>query len=217
VRAVNLLPGGEANQGRKVPPLPVLVGCIGTVLVTAVIAVLFLSASAGVAKKQRALDRIQAEYAAIPAPAAASPVVAELPQQRQTRITALATALGQRVAWDRLLREVSQVVPSDVWLLTLNALAPAVNLTATATPGSGAPLPQGFVITGCTYSQDSVARFLARLSVVPDLDSMTLGKSASSGATVAAGAAGATAGGGCPGGMFTFTLQGNVHTAGASS
>lgn len=218
MRAVNLLPGDAASQGRKVPPLPVLVGCVGTVLVTAVIAVLFLSASAGVAKKQQALDHIQAEYAAMPAPAAASPVVAQLPQERQTRITALATALGQRVAWDRLLREVSQVVPSDVWLLTLNALAPAVNVTAATTPG-GKALPQGFVITGCTYSQDSVARFLARLSVVPDLDSMTLGKSASSGATAGAGAAGATAnaGGNCPAGMFTFTLQGNVRTAEAPS
>jgi Tfp pilus assembly protein PilN len=215
VRAVNLLPGGEANQGRKVPPLPVLVGCIGTVLVTVVIAVLFLSASAGVAKKQHALDRIQAEYAAMPAPAAASPVAAQLPQQRQTRITALAAALGERVAWDRLLREVSQVVPSDVWLLTLNALAPAANSASTAAAGAAAPLPQGFVITGCTYSQASVARFLARLSVVPDLDSMTLGKSASSDAAAAGG--GAAGGGSCPGGMFTFTLQGNVHSAGASS
>jgi Tfp pilus assembly protein PilN len=198
----------------------VLVGCVGTVLVTAVIAVLFLSASAGVAKKQRALDQIQAEYAAMPAPAAASPVLAQLPQQRQTRIAALATALGQRVVWDRLLREVSQVVPSDVWLLTLNALAPALNSAATATAGADKPLPQGFVVTGCTYSQPSVARFLARLSVVPDLDSMTLGKSTSSGAGAAgtpAGGSGAPAGGSCPAGMFTFTLQGNVRTAGTSS
>jgi Tfp pilus assembly protein PilN len=195
----------------------VLVGCVGTVVVAAVMAVLFLSASAGVAKKQQALDHIQAQYSAMPAPAAASPVVAQLPQERQTRITALATALGQRVAWDRVLREVSQVVPSDVWLLTLTALAPAVNVAAATTAGSGQPLPQGFVITGCTYSQDSVARFLARLSVVPDLDSMTLGKSASSGADAAAGAAGATAGGTCAAGMFSFTLQGNVHTAGAPS
>jgi Tfp pilus assembly protein PilN len=194
----------------------VLVGCVGTVLVTAVIAVLFLSASAGVAKKQRALDQSQAEYAAMPAPAAASPVIAQLPQQRQTRIAALATALGQRVAWDRLLREVSQVVPSDVWLLTLNALAPAVN-SASTTAGPDKPLPQGFVVTGCTYSQASVARFLARLSVVPDLDSMTLGKSTSSSVAGGAGAAGAAAGGSCPAGMFTFTLQGNVRTAGTSS
>jgi Tfp pilus assembly protein PilN len=208
VRAVNLIPKDAATEGRTMPPLPVLVGCVGTVLVTGLIAVLFLSASAGVAKKQQALDRIQAQYAAMPAPAAASPAAAELPQQRQPRIAALATALGQRVAWDRLLREVSQVVPGDVWLLTLNAVAPALQPPAAPTGGPAA-LPQGFTVTGCTYSQDSVARFLARLSLVPDLDGMTLGKSASSGP--------GAGGGNCPAGMFAFTLQGNVRTPGASS
>ncbi len=212
MRAVNLLPGDEANQGRKVPPLPVLVGCIGTVVISALLAVMFLSASAGVAKKQRALEQVQAEYAAIPAPAPASPVVAELPQQRQTRVTALSTVLGQRVAWDRLLREVSQVVPSDVWLVTLNALAPSIAPSSAATPAGGAAPQQSFMVTGCTYSQDSVARFLSRLSVVPDLTSMTLGKSESSDS----GGGGGGGGGQCPTGMFTFILQGAVRAAGAS-
>jgi Tfp pilus assembly protein PilN len=203
VRAVNLLPGDQADQGRKVPPLPVLAGCVGAVLVSALLAVMFLSASSGVAKKQQALDQIQAEYAALPAPVAASPVVTELPQQRQTRVTALATVLGQRVAWDRLLREVSQVVPSDVWLINLNALAPSISPAASAAP------PESFMVTGCTYSQDSVARFLARLSVVPDLVGMTLGKSSTD-------SGGAGGGGQCPPGMFTFILQGAVKAAGAS-
>jgi Tfp pilus assembly protein PilN len=209
VRAVNLLPGDAASQGRKVPPLPVLAGCIGTVLISAVLAMMYLSASAGVAKKQRALEQVQAAYAAIPAAASPSPVVAELPKQRQTRVTALATVLGQRVTWDRLLREVSQVVPSDVWLLNLNALAPSLAPANTA----GSAAQQGFVVTGCTYSQDSVARFLARLAVVPDLSNMTLGKSESS----ASGGGGAGSGGQCPPGMVTFTLQGGVRAAGASS
>ncbi len=212
MRAVNLLPGDEANQGRKVPPLPVLVGCIGTVVISALLAVMFLSASAGVAKKQSALEQVQAQYAAIPAPTPASPVVAELPQQRQTRVTALSTVLGQRVAWDRLLREVSQVVPSDVWLVTLNALAPSIAPAAAATPAAGAAPPQSFMVTGCTYSQDSVARFLARLAVVPDLSDMTLGKSESSDS-----GGGGGGGGQCPTGMFTFILQGGVRAAGASS
>ena len=211
MRAVNLLPGGEANQGRKVPPLPVLVGCVGTVLISALLAVMFLSASAGVAKNQRTLEQIQAQYAALPVPAPASPVVAELPQQRQTRVTALATVLGQRVAWDRLLREVSQVVPSDVWLVTLNALAPSIAPASTTTPAAGAATQQSFMLTGCTYSQDSVARFLARLSVVPDLTGMTLGKSSASDT-----GGGSGGGGQCPTGMVTFTLQGAVRAAGAS-
>lgn len=210
MRAVNLLPRDDAGHGRKIPPLPVLAGCVGTVVVAALTAVLFLSASAGVANKQHALERAQAELAAIPAPVPAAPVVAQLPQQRQTRITALSTALGQRVAWDRLLREVSQVVPNDVWLVTMNALAPSL----APAPVAGAPTTgtqQGFTVTGCTYSQDSVARFLARLSIVPDLTAMTLGKSAST-------ESGSSGGGGlCPTGMFTFTLQGGVRAAGATS
>jgi hypothetical protein len=74
-------------------------------------------------------------------------------------------------------------------------------------------LPTGFVVTGCTYSQDSVARFLARLDVVPDLSDMTLGKSASDGG----GSSGSGTSSICPQGMFTFTLQGNVRAAGATS
>jgi Tfp pilus assembly protein PilN len=208
MRAVNLLPGDDAAQGRNVPPLPVLVGCVGTVLVTALLAVMFLSASSGVAAKRTALQRMQAEYALLPAPVPDSPVVAKLPEERQTRVTALATVLGQRVAWDRLLREVSQVVPSDVWLVTLNALAPSLAPASAAAPAPGTTAAQGFTVTGCTYSQDSVARFLARLAVVPDLSGMTLGKSASSD-----GGGGGT----CPNGMFTFTLQGGVRTSGAAS
>jgi Tfp pilus assembly protein PilN len=208
MRAVNLLPADQADQGRKVPPLPVLAGCVGAVLISALLAVMFLSASSGVAKKQQALEQIQAEYAALPAPVPASPVVADLPTQRQTRVTALTTVLGQRVAWDRLLREVSQVVPSDVWLVNLTALAPSIS-PASASPASGGAAPQSFVVTGCTYSQDSVARFLARLSVVPDLDGMTLGRSSTD-------TGGGGGGGQCPTGMFTFTLQGAVKAAGAS-
>jgi Tfp pilus assembly protein PilN len=208
MRAVNLLPGDQADQGRKVPPLPVLVGCVGAVVISALLAAMFLSASSGVAKKQQALERIQAEYAALPAPVPPSPVVAALPQQRQTRVTALTTVLGQRVAWDRLLREVSQVVPSDVWLVNLTALAPSISAPA---PAAGGEPAQSFMVTGCTYSQDSVARFLARLLVVPDLSGMTLNKSSTDSGTGGGG------GGQCPKGMFTFTLQGAVRAAGASS
>jgi len=207
MRAVNLLPK-DVSDGRKRPPLPVLAGCVGAVLVTALLAVLFLSASSSVAKQRRALLDAQAQFAALPTPPAPSAVAAQLPKQRQTRVAALATALGERVAWDRLLREVSQVVPSDVWLVTLNAVSPT--LAPAPAPGTA---PTGFVISGCTYSQESVARFLARLDVVPDLTGMTLGKSQAAG-----GSAGSTGtDGSCPPGMFSFSLVGSVRGGGASS
>jgi Tfp pilus assembly protein PilN len=212
MRAVNLLPKEDAGDGKKVPPLPILVACVGSVLVGAVLAMMFLSANSKVAAQRSALAKVQAEYNAIPAPPPPSPVVKDLPQQRTTRVTALAGALGQRVVWDRLLREVSQVVPSDVWLVTLTAKSPTLAVPGgRGAPTPGTVLPDGFIATGCTYSQDSVARFLARLQLVPDLGDMTLGKSASN----SVGSGDATV---CPQGMFTFTLNGNVRvTSGAAS
>jgi Tfp pilus assembly protein PilN len=207
MRAVNLLPGQDSGES-KAPPVPIIAACLGSVLVVAVLAMMFLSASSQVAHQRTALQRLQAEYAAIPAPPAPSPVVAELPQQRQNRTTALATVLGQRVAWDRLLREVSQVVPSDVWLTTLNAQAPS---TTAASRGTSITPVQGFTVDGCTYSQDSVARFLARLALVPDLSGVTLAKSASSSTS------GTTSSGTCPPKMISFQFQGSVRAAGASS
>jgi Tfp pilus assembly protein PilN len=216
MHAVNLLPRDESSEGRRGPALPVLVGCVGLVLVAALLAFMYISGSAKVAKQRTALQQATAEYEAIPAPAPPPAIDKELPQEKQQRVAALASALGQRVAWDRILREVSEVVPSDVWLTNLNAQSP-LNTTATAAPTPGV-LPTGFVVQGCTYSQASVARFLARLELVPDLDQMTLGRSqGGSGATASATNNSPAGGSSCPGDMFTFTLQGNVRIGGSSS
>jgi len=209
MRAVNLLPRDDGGQGRKLPPVPVLVACGGAVVVTALLALMFMSASSQVATQRQALRDARAEYAAIPAPPPKSPLATQLPQEHATRVTALATVLGQRLAWDRLLREVSQVVPNDVWLTTLNAAAPTVT-----PPSPAGTLGQEFIVDGCTYSQPSVARFLARLQVVPDLQNVSLAKVLSAGNVADAST---TAVGSCPKGTVTFTLQGDLRTAGAAS
>jgi Tfp pilus assembly protein PilN len=201
VRAVNLLPRDE-SQGRGLPSPPVLVACGGTVLLTAALAVMFLSASSTVGKRRQALADAQVRLAAVPAPAPPSPIVASLPQQRQERVTALAAVLSQRIAFDRILREVSQVVPSDVWLESLGASAPLQ-----AAPGAVAPtttgLPTGFTISGYTYSQEAVARFLARLEVVPDLVEVTL--NTSGGTKIGTRS------------VVQFTISANVRAPGATS
>ena len=89
MRAVNLLPRDLTGDGRKAPPGPVIAGCVGVVLATALLAVLFLSASGDVASKKRQLAAVQAQYAAMPAPPTPSAAVKELPQTKATRVTAL--------------------------------------------------------------------------------------------------------------------------------
>jgi Tfp pilus assembly protein PilN len=165
MRAVNLLPRDETRGGRQGRPIPALVACFGTVVATAVIAAMFLSASSKVGQQRTALEGLKAELAATPPPAPAPPQAAsegQLPQEKTQRIAALATVLSQRIVWDRVLRELSQVLPEDVWLTSLAATAPVT--------GTGS----AFEIAGFTYSQDGVARLLSRLQVLPNLTGVNL-------------------------------------------
>jgi Tfp pilus assembly protein PilN len=100
--------------------------------------------------------------------------------QREERSLALATALGKRVAWDRILSHMALVMPDDVWLTKVSGTVP---LQSTVAPGTVTPLtgpsaipatPTAVEIDGYTYSQPSVARFLARLEVDPDLKNVQL-------------------------------------------
>jgi Tfp pilus assembly protein PilN len=174
MRAVNLLPRDE-GRGRRQPGAVVLTGVLGSVLLTAVLAGSFLMAASGVTDRQAELDALSAELAAMPEPSPTPAGGSNLVAEKDARVTVLGKALGSRIAWDRILREVSLVVPEDVWLETMNTNGP--DPAAAPTPGQAAPAGGGFSITGFTYSHDGVARLLARLSVIPHLDNVKLGSS----------------------------------------
>jgi Tfp pilus assembly protein PilN len=140
-----------------------IAGVAGTVLVTAIICAWFLTASAGVADNQKRRDAAQAQLSATPVPPPSSPESSALEQQKSARVAALSAALGGRLAWDRLLREFALVLPDDVWLTSMSAQAPTAGGAASA-----------FTINGKTYSQDGVARLLARLALVPHLTNVQL-------------------------------------------
>jgi Tfp pilus assembly protein PilN len=91
------------------------------------------------------------------------------------RLTAVSSALGTRIAWDRILREFSLVLPDDVKVSALTMSAPD---PADATTGAPAgTTATGFSITGTAFSHDGVARLLSRLMLIPDLENVTLGNS----------------------------------------
>jgi Tfp pilus assembly protein PilN len=174
MRAVNLLPRDE-GRARRQPGAVSLTAVLGTVLLTALLCGWFLMASSGVSEKQGELDGLRAELAAIPPPAPPSQAQTTLVAEKDARLTVLGEALASRIAWDRVLREVSLVIPDDVWLEAMNSNGPDASAGAPP-PGQAAPTG-GFNITGYTYSHDGVARLLARLSVIPHLENVKLGSS----------------------------------------
>ena len=179
MRAVNLLPSKKEirDQRRRPPNVVALGGVVGAVAVTAVMAMLFLNASGAVSERQSEVDNLRAELGATPTPPPRDTSGDALATEKAARVDALSAALGKRVAWDRVLREVSLVTPDDVWFTTLQASAPGAG--ATAAPGTPEAVASGggFSVTGRTYSHDAVARLLARLALVPDLDQVKLEKS----------------------------------------
>jgi hypothetical protein len=103
MRAVNLLPKDDGRQrGPSFRDNPLVIGAVvGTVLVTAVLAAMFLTASTSVADNQKQRDAVQAELAATPVPPPTGPGTSELEQEKNARIGALSSALSGRLAWDR--------------------------------------------------------------------------------------------------------------------
>ncbi len=66
------------------------------------------------------MSAAQAELAALPVPKRPKLDPALKPEQA-ARATAVAEVLGSRLAWDAVLRDVSRVLPGDVWLNELSA------------------------------------------------------------------------------------------------
>src|SRR5712692_10861434 len=140
MRAVNLLPRDQSQHAIRKESLPVLVGACSGVLVAAVLGAMFMMGSGKVAAEQRKLDDLNRVYQALP-PHPAGPSVAQqqLAGEQSARVSALSTALSSRVAWDRVFREFSLVLPNDVWLTTLTAKSPISPATNVATSTGGAP------------------------------------------------------------------------------
>ena len=172
MRAVNLLPRDEVKRSFEAKRGVVFGGVGGAALATVVLASMVISAGGAASSKQEELDGLRAQIAAIPVvPVVDTSREDTLAAEKGARIGALSAALSGRVAWDRLLRQVSLVLPEDVWLTNLSAAAPDAS--------GGAAATSGFTLTGATYSQNGVARFLSRLAVVPDLANVRLQSSQS--------------------------------------
>lgn len=201
MRAVNLLPRDEQPRSFEARRGVVFAGAGGTALVTVAFAMLLIAAGGTISQNQQTRDQLRVELASVPKPAIEHPDVqidAALAAEKSRRVSALSAALGGRIAWDRVLRQISQVLPEDVWLTTLSTSG------SDAAPAAGAPaVVPGIVLNGSTYSQDGVARFLARIAVLPTLSNVRLQTSASD-------PAGASK-------VVLFTVLADVKTPGAGS
>jgi Tfp pilus assembly protein PilN len=175
VRPINLIPL-EERRGEHAPlrsgPLPyLLIGALVALLagVTALVLV-----GNQISEREGEIARLEVEDAREKAKAERLVAYTEFRDLSEQRVETVASLANSRFDWERVMRELSLVLPQDVWL---------VNLLATAAPGvsveggaggdsdlrASAPGP-ALELEGCATGQEAVAGFVTALK---DIDGVT--------------------------------------------
>ena len=187
MRAVNLLPiearpGTRwATVGREASARRVLSGAGIAAGVLALLFTVLAIHQRGIVEDRR-VELQSVETRLVAAEARAAEVQAARAASN-ARLTAFQTVVAQRLAWEDVLRDLSRVLPANVWLQSLDATSPtltagtaagAVAPPAAAPPNGAVAAPVGFTVAGSADSQVRVAQVLDRLSLLPWLSNVTL-------------------------------------------
>lgn len=168
MRAVNLLPGeSKGGVSRGAPQPAVLAAAVTGFAAVIIIGGGNLIQTARVSSAQKTLNAAKIQLAATPLPPKTPEVTPPPPavaQQMQPRLAAVSNVISSRIAWDRILREFSLVLPPGIQVQSLALTAPS-SVSASA---------QGFDLIGLTFTYDDVARLLSRMALIPDLSNVTL-------------------------------------------
>ena len=183
MKAVNLIPAdlrrASGTAGATGPAVYVLLGVL-TVAVILVAAWAVVGRS--VKQTQADLDRVRAEAATAEQRAGQLKPYAQFRETRLKRVETVTSLSRSRFNWPFALREVSRVLPSDVWLTGVTGtVAPGVQLED-AGGGATAQLRNQLAspaleLSGCSTDQESVAKYLARLRSVQGVTRVTLAQS----------------------------------------
>jgi len=175
MRPVDLTP--EEERGRGGDRTPTRAGNLSYVVVAAlalcVIAVAAMAlTSKSISDKEAEVAQLEQDLASAEANAAALQPFTTFRSIQESRASTVASLAQSRFDWERVIRELSLVLPSDVWL---------TNLTGTVLPEVSVPneaaisvrdsiLGPALELVGCAPSQDSVAGLVAALE---DIDGVT--------------------------------------------
>lgn len=186
MRPVNLLPASRRIRegGSRPGSAYVALGVLGAMLLAVLVYVLTAN---GLTSKQDELAKVKAETTVAQQRAAALGDFGNFAQIKQTREASITQLAQSRIDWERLVRELSRVLPDKVFISSLEA-------AATKADQSGANTGPSLNLTGCAPSNPGVAELLVRLRKLHRASEVTLQSSAR------------TEGGECGDG-YTFTLS----------
>jgi Tfp pilus assembly protein PilN len=175
MRAVNLMPGDDraARALRAAGSGGIDYALLGGLAVIVVLAGLWATANKQISSRQAKADAVTAEAVAAEGRTAKSAPYESFAALADARLATVTSLSATRFDWDHSLRELSRVLPDDVWLTSLDGKSGATSSAAPSTTASAAPAPT-FEFVGCTGSQGDVARLMARLRSVDGVRDVSL-------------------------------------------
>ena len=173
MRPVNLIPP-EQRRGRSAPARTggvapyLLLGLLGVILVGVTLVVLTGNTISERKAEITSLERQKAEAEARAQNLSSFVSVAQVRQARQATLASLAES---RFDWERVMHELSLVLPSRVWLQNLRGtVSPAVAVGGSTVGLRSQIAGPALELVGCARSQRDVARLTA---VLEDIDGVT--------------------------------------------
>jgi Tfp pilus assembly protein PilN len=174
VRAVNLMPADArtARTTRRGAPAYALLGALAALVV---LASFWTVANRQAGDRRAQLDRVNAQSAADEARASAGAPYEEFARLAQDRVATVTALARSRFDWAHAMREISRLLPADVWLTEMGGTSGATPETPSPAT-SVAPFP-AIKLDGCTRSQARVAQLMARMRAVDGVRDVMLSKS----------------------------------------
>jgi len=169
MKAVNLIPGDQRRarpSGERSGGGYVVLGVLTVLLVMAVAYVMTANSVNDSTSKAKSAKQ---EANALEAQASQLESFTDFASIKDQRLAAVTDAATTRFDWERLMREISRVMPAGSWLQTTQASVlgdpgAAAGLSAgTPDPTGAAPTGPQATFVGCTPKQSEVAKILVRL------------------------------------------------------
>jgi Tfp pilus assembly protein PilN len=173
VRPVNLIPS-EQRTGRRAGlrggPLAYIV--VGALVLLLAGLTLLVATNNQISDRKAEISELRVEVASAEARADKLAAYTALGQVREQRVATVSSLADSRFDWERVMRELSLVLPADVWLTNLTGtVAPDVSVEGSGGVSLRTSIPgPALELSGCARSQDAVAGFVTDLR---DIDGVT--------------------------------------------
>lgn len=194
MRAVNLIPADSRGRGRNRGPstgmaLPVYV-LLGFLAAAVALVTIYVLANNSISSRTATLSSLKTEVSQEQAAVARLGEFTKFASLAQTRVSTVRAIAAARFDWHAALSDLSKVVPANT---TLQSVSGTVVPGASAGGGGGggalrsAISAPAFELTGCTASQDDVARLISQLRLINGVTRVSFSNSQASGSSGSTG------------------------------